>query len=225
MLNGAVKLRFVLLALVCVLLAACGEPGPAVGPTPRAYIEKPTATPGASQPACDPSARVKDLAGPNLVKNPSFEDASPLPHLYTIDGEAPRLRDGTKAHSGRCSVRFDRSLDAYCVTLCGYWTDPIDVPAQRVYELNVYFAMSPELVDKTGIFVTIRVPDGAGGWPPVFGTPVRANSDGWSVAFVEFVLPPDVSQVVIDIAWLDHIKSTDPAGSIWLDDLYFGAVD
>jgi hypothetical protein len=34
-----------------------------------------------------------------------------------------------------------------------------------------------------------------------------------------------VTQVVIDIAWLDHIKSTDPAGSIWLDDLYFGVVD
>lgn len=176
--------------------------------------------------SCDDSTRFAGHGPVNLVANASFEEGDAEDagwHRVSLTGRGlPALRDVGVARSGGCSIKLERRRDGDCVTVCGYWTSkPIAVQPATSYLASIFFRLSPGIRTTTGVYLTVRIPDGRGGYFPFVGIPARAGAE-WTQALLQFTLPEGVTSVVLDVSWLDHLRSTDPEGDVWLDDVFLG---
>ena len=180
-------------------------------PTGTAATTPPGMPSGNTVPA--PAAR------PNLVSNTSFEGPASWRIVRAGAANLPPQLDATVARTGLYSARIEHVPSGNCPGVCGYWTSPISVLPGQQYEVSAWFRVSDSLLNQSGIYLTVRVPDGSGGFQPLFGFPAGARSVEWTLASRMLTVPASVAMIVIDISWWRNIDFPNAQGTIWLDDV------
>jgi hypothetical protein len=155
----------------------------------------------------------------NLVLNSSFEDATAWRFVRPGMADAGPFLDGSASHSGARSAKLERTAGGNCPESCGYWSAPITVVPGNDYTISVWFRGDEGVVNRFGVYVTMRVQTPDGSYAPLYAFIGDAESDGWLQASGTFAVPVDITAILIDISPWRNMALPDAAGVIWIDDV------
>ena len=133
--------------------------------------------------------------------------------------DAPPLLDGSVSHSGTSSARMEHTAGGNCPVTCGYWTAPIAVTPGHEYTISVWFRGDDGVVNRFGVYITMRVQAPGGSYQPLYAGIGMADSDVWIQRTATFAVPATFSSILIDISPWRNMAFPDATGVIWIDDV------
>jgi hypothetical protein len=91
-------------------------------------------------------------------------------------------------------------------------------PGQE-YQFTVWYKVSESLTGRSGVYVTMRIPDSAGNYHALFAFPADATSSDWTPVSRPLRVPASVSSIVLDISPWRNLEFPSAQGTIWIDDV------
>jgi hypothetical protein len=156
----------------------------------------------------------------NLVSNPSFESGQAMwTFVRPGPGTSAAFLDRTASRTGQASARLDHVPNGNCPDICGIWTEPIPVTPGQEYQFTVWFKVNDDLIGRSGVYVTMRVPDPAGNYHALFAFPTGTSTPDWTPASRSLRIPASVTSIVLDISPWRNIDFPNAQGTIWIDDV------